>query len=325
MSLQNKIWNKIGIVKLIALANKQRERRAGNSLYTCAIINAKSLPCSEDCKFCVFSKSSTAQVSLYPLKSKEEIKEKAEISQRMGAMRFSIVITGRKASRKEIEKICEAIQYIKREVKGIRLCASLGVVDRSELLLLKQAGLDRYHCNLETSERFFPYICRTHTFADKLRTIEWAKEVGLEVCSGILMGMGEREDDRIEVARTLNRLQVHGIPFNVLLPRQGTPLASLSPVSLAEVLKTVSIFRLICKDKQLILACRSTIKPELLPLLFMAGMNGLMIGDLLTIKGNPEQDRSLLERIEQIWKEETEEEKVFSLTRFLPSEQVVVA
>jgi len=283
--------------ELIFHANSIRKEK-GLSLDICSIMPAKSGGCPEDCKFCAQSGHYKTDILRYPLKSKREILERAKYAKKIGAKRFCIVISGRKPTNKELGKIAEAIS----EIKGILPCASLGRLDKHSLLILKDAGLKRYHHNVETSEKFFPNIVTTYPFKEKIRTIEYAKEVGLETCSGCIIGLGEGWNDRLAIANLLKSLDVSSIPINVLIPIKNTPLEGTPPISAIDVIRTITIFRIILKDKTIKLAAgRETLgRFELLG--FLAGANGMIIGGYLTVKGREvEEDKRLIREIEMLW------------------------
>jgi biotin synthase len=240
-------------------------------------------------------------VAEYPLKERDEMKEKALFAKEIGAERFGIVTSGGSLSPKEIDAICEAISEIEREIS---VCASLGRLDRAQLSALRSAGLKRYHHNIETSERNFPNVVTTHTFKDRLSTIEAAKEVGLEVCSGGIVGIGESWQDRLDMANLLKRLNVDSVPINFLIPIKGTPYEGLSQISPADAIRTVAIFRMVVKDTTIKVAAGRESLGDFQAMLFMAGANGMIIGGYLTVRGrNLQDDRRLIEEIEKIWYE----------------------
>ncbi|MEW6680257.1 MAG: biotin synthase BioB [bacterium] len=282
--------------ELICLANSFRK---GLSLDLCSIMNAKSGMCPEDCKFCAQSSHYKTGILRYPLKSKNEILERAEFAKSIGTKRFGIVTSGRKPTNKELEAIADAIS----EIKGILCCASLGRLDKPSLLALKDAGLKRFHHNIETSEKFFPNIVTTYPFSEKIRTIEYAKEIGLEVCSGCIIGMGESWEDRLNIANLLKSLGVNSVPINVLIPIKNTAFEKISPISPIDVIKTIAIFRIILQDKTIkIGAGRENLgRAELLA--FLAGANGMIIGGYLTIKGREiSEDQQLISEIKALFK-----------------------
>ena len=238
----------------------------------------------------------------YPLKKKEEILEAAKRAQDIGAERFDIVTSGQTLSKEELGIICDTIAEIIAKV-GIKMCASLGSLDEEAFRLLKQAGLSRYHHNIETSPNYFPKIVTTHTFQDRINTIIAAQKIGLQVCSGGIIGMGETLNDRIEMALCLKELNVDSVPINILVPIKGTPLETQEAFSCTEAIKTIALFRLILKDKIIkIAAGRESILKDFQALAFMAGANGMLIGGYLTIRGRDvEEDKRLIKEVENLW------------------------
>jgi len=290
------------LVELIALADKARRESAGNKLELCNIMNAKSGLCSEDCKFCSQSARHQTGAQVYALKSKAEMLSAAKQAKEMGADRFDIVTSGDRLSGQELKLIREAVAEITSTL-GIKMCASLGTLKESEFRALKDAGLSRYHHNLETSRRFFSRIVTTHTFDDRINTIKSAKSVGLEVCSGGILGLGETMPDRIELALALKELDVDSVPLNILVPIKGTPLENQPGLSCQEAIRSIAIFRLILKDRIIkIAAGRESLLKDFQALAFLAGANGMLIGGYLTIKGRRvSDDRKLVDEIEKIW------------------------
>jgi len=288
--------------ELISVANKTREDFAGSELELCSIMNAKSGLCAEDCKFCAQSSRHSTGISTYPLKKKEDMLKAAKRAKDIGAERFDIVTSGDRLTKKELNIIADAISEITKKI-SIKMCASLGSLAQEELLLLKKAGLSRYHHNLETSPKYFSQIATTHGFADRLKTIKAAKKCGLEVCSGGIIGMGEALQDRIEMAFWLKELDVDSVPINVLVPIKGTPLEKRNLLSCVEAIRTIALFRIILKNKIIkIAAGRESILKDFQSLAFMAGANGMLIGGYLTIKGRSvDEDWRLVEEIRSLW------------------------
>jgi biotin synthase len=280
----------------LAEAGRVRERRCGRQVSFCVIINAKSGMCSEDCAFCSQSARAASQVPHYPLLSREELVDAAEQAAAAGASRFSLVTAGRGLlSSRDQSAFLGAVAAIKAAVP-IRVCASLGIVDRGFLGELKAAGLYRFHHNLESAESFFPSICTTHSFAERVATIEAAKAAGLSVCAGGIFGLGETLAQRWEMAQALKNLSVDAIPLNFLHPLPGTPLAQRPMLAPLEALKIVMAFRLFFPERSLIICGgRQMTLRSLAPLLFAAGADALMTGDYLTTKGRmPDEDRQML-------------------------------
>ncbi len=270
--------------ELFCLASGLRETFRGRKVDLCSIVNAKSGACSEDCSYCAQSARYPTEVEVYPLLPKERILEAALSAKENGAKRFCVVTSGRKPTPKELDRIAEAIGEIK--AIGLLPCATLGILTRQELQLLKDAGLYRYHHNLETSERFFPQVCTTHSYRDKISTIEAAREVGLSVCSGGIFGLGETWQDRIDMAFTLKDLQVDSVPINFLIPIKGTPMEARKKLHPFEALRIVAVYRLVLPDRQIrICGGRLQTLGPFNSMVFMAGADGLLIGNYLTQRG----------------------------------------
>jgi len=293
---------KLPLPKLLSLADKTRKDYLGSKLELCSIINAKSGYCGEDCKFCAQSTRHSADISTYPLRRKEEILKAAKKAKDIGAESFGIVTSGNRLNSKELEEVALAVSKIKKDV-GLIICASLGALKEEELKKLKEAGLTRYHHNIETSRRFYKEIVSTHDFGERVNTVRVAKEVGLEICSGGIIGMGETWQDRIDMALLLKELDVYSVPINILVPIKGTSLENLKPISCKDVIRTLCIFRVILKDKLIkIAAGRESALGDFQGLGFMAGANGMLIGGYLTIKGRDiKADYKLIEEIKKLW------------------------
>lgn len=273
------------ILDLISAANRITRHFRGDRLEICSIVNAKSGNCSEDCSFCAQSSRYKTGAKIYPMAAPREILDQALAMERWGAKRFSLVTSGKGISDRDLEAVLVTLDLLKRNT-GLQLCASLGIIDENKALLLKQAGLTMYHHNLEAAPSFFSQICSTHTYEDRVSTILAARKAGIGVCSGGIIGLGESPLQRVELAFEIRRLGVESIPVNFLSPIRGTPLEdSKSPLPLI-CLQTLAIFRLIM-PKSVIRLCggRKDGLRELQALAFMAGADGVMIGDYLTTRG----------------------------------------
>lgn len=270
---------------LMAAAAEITEKFKGREIILCGITNAKSGRCSEDCTFCAQSAHYQTNVPSFPLKTAKQIIMEAGQAASNGAEFFGIVTSGKSLkTKKEWSEIYKAIQGVREA--GLHPCASLGMIDRGQATALKDAGLFRYHHNLETAGSFFPNICTTHDYEEDVATIRNAKNAGLSVCAGALIGMGETISHRIELAETLRKLNVDSIPLNILNPIKGTPLSHMKPLPPMEILMTIAIFRLMMPDKDIKL-CGGKEKNlrQLLPLGILSGANSLMTGNYLTTTG----------------------------------------
>lgn len=290
---------------LISQANNVRRKSIGKHIETCGIINAKSGRCSEDCKFCAQSAHYFTNVQEYSLKDKEKIVEAARQVKNNGARRFGIVTSGRRLVLQEIKVIADAIQTIQDDV-GILPCASLGALSEEFFTILKNAGLTRYHHNIETSERFYPSIVSTHDYSERVNTIKRAKKMELEVCSGGILGMGETWQDRLDMASLLKELEVDSVPLNFLVPVKGTPLENVRALSPLEAIRIIAIFRIILENTIIkVAAGRESVLKDFQVSMYTAGANGMMVGGYLTIKGQSlEEDQALVSKVQKLWNEE---------------------
>ena len=271
--------------ELTKCADEIREHFCGNKFDLCSIINAKSAKCSEDCKYCAQAACYNTSVEEYPLLSEEEILDAAKENEKKGVLRFSLVTSGRKPTQKDLDKICKIIERIKNEC-NISVCASLGLLNKEELSKLKEAGLTRIHNNLESSENYFKKVCTTHTTQDKIRTIKYAQEIGLEVCSGGICGLGESWEDRIDLALMLRKLKVMSIPVNFLCAIKGTPYENNELLSPETILRICAIFRFINPKAFIRLAGGRYLTKDNGEKCLKAGINSLITGDMLTTTGS---------------------------------------
>jgi biotin synthase len=295
-------WRALSCSALMALALRTKLANRGRQFSLCSIINAKSGQCSEDCSFCVQSAHFRTGAPVYPLLSKEKVLAAAWTAKNSGAGHFSLVTSGRGLGGRDLEQVAGIIEAIRQEV-GIAVCASLGILGPQDFAMLKEAGMSRYHHNLETSESFFPRIVTTHTFAERVDTILTAKAAGIEVCAGGIFGLGETEDDRLSMALTLRSLEVDSLPINILIPLPGTPLADHPPLSVPAILRSIALYRLLLPGIPIRLAAgRETALQDFLSSAFMAGADGMMIGGYLTEKGRlPEMDLCFVRMIRELW------------------------
>jgi biotin synthase len=270
---------------VLAAASEIREHYKGKKISLCAIVNAKSGLCPEDCRFCAQSAHHTTEAPVHALLPSASIVEKARQAKEDGAHFFGIVTSGTTVDDKgEWQEICRAVDGIKEY--DIKPCGSLGMLSVEKARGLKECGLFRYHHNLETARSFFDQICTTHDYDEDIATVRAAKDAGLSVCSGGIIGLGENMEQRIELALTLRDLDVDSVPINILNPIAGTPLADTPQLRPAEILATIAIFRFILPDKDIKLCGgKERNLRQLLPLGVIAGCNSLMTGNYLTTTG----------------------------------------
>ncbi len=280
---------------LFAGADLIRRHFFDQTVHLCTICNAKSGRCSEDCRYCAQSAHYEGDAPVYPLRPREELVADGERAAVSPISRYALVTSGRRLPKQEIPRIAEAMGDLSD--KNIGLCASLGILDRDDLVQLKKAGLTRYHHNLETSASLFPSICTTHTYEERVATIKAAQEAGLSGCSGGMFGLGETDEQALELALALRDLQVDAVPMNFLIPITGTPLEDTPLQTPLRCLKLIALFRF-ALPRQDILVCggRMASLHELHPMIFQAGASGIMTGNYLTRQGRRlEEDLKLLE------------------------------
>lgn len=280
---------KYDIEILAKYANDLREYFSGKKFDICSIVNGKSGKCSENCKFCAQSIYHKTNINVYELLTKSEFIKDAQYHYDKKVKRYSIVTSGKRLSKEEVEDVCKSYLAIKKNV-GIKTCASHGLLDEEDMKKLKKAGVERYHNNLETSRKYFGEICSTHTFEDKIQTIKAAQNAGLEVCSGGIFGLGESEEDRIDMAFELRDLNIKSIPLNMLNYIEGTRINHKNKITEVEFLKAVAIYRFINPDAQIRLAGGRNLLTDFGKVAFQSGANATITGDLLTTCGNGIED-----------------------------------
>ena len=283
--------------ELCTVANEIRKKLCADKFDICTIINAKSGRCPENCKFCAQSSHYKTGIEEYPLLSADEICEKAAHDGSHGALHYGIVTAGKTLTDEDVDVICNAIKQIKSKT-DVAVCASLGLLTEEQYRKLKAAGLVRIHNNLETSENYFPKICTTHKFSDKVKAIKAAQKAGLEVCSGGIMGIGESVEDRIDLAFSLRELGVKSVPVNMLNPVAGTPLEKNEKLTQDELLRIIAVYRFILPDAFIRLAAGRGLLKDKGKSCFLSGANASISGDMLTIAGiSIKSDVKMLEEL----------------------------
>ncbi|MEN8906359.1 MAG: biotin synthase BioB [Clostridiales bacterium] len=297
-----KVLLSIDLDDLFNIAEDIRKQFFKNKVELCGIINAKSGLCSENCRYCAQSVHYNTNVDNYPLLDKDTILEKAKKTEETGVKCFSIVTSGNSLSSDEFKNVYDVFKVLRRETDLV-LAASLGSISYIQAFTLRQIGVTRYHHNIETSKSFYPKICSTHTYEDRIKTIRNVKCAGFEVCSGGIIGMGESELERLEMAIELKNLKVNSIPINILNPIKGTPLENVKKLSSEEILKTISIFRIINPKAYIRLAAGRSQLNDKQEASFKAGINGIMIGNFLTTLGNDIlEDKKMLNELGYVFK-----------------------
>ncbi|HWQ71136.1 MAG TPA: biotin synthase BioB [Desulfitobacteriaceae bacterium] len=270
---------------LFAAAGRIRDLRAGKKVDLCSIINAKSGKCPENCKYCAQSAHHQTGAEVYDLLDEETILERARKMEVEGAHRFSLITSGRGISEQELVNVLAIYKRLARETK-LKLCASLGIITEDTARRLKEVGVSHYHHNLETSESYFPQICTTHSYQDRINTIKACQAADLDVCSGGIISMGETMNQRLEMAFTLRDLNIRSVPINILNPIAGTALEKETVLPPMEILQTLAIFRFILPEASLRFAGgRENALGDLQSLGYLAGMNAALVGSYLTTPG----------------------------------------
>jgi len=278
------------IVDLAAVANRVREEFNGNRIDLCSLLNAKSGRCSEDCAFCAQSAHYRTEAPAYPLMNADQMVREAKEAQQSKVGRFCLISSGRQLDDKEFQIILSSLDRIRKETP-FDLDCSLGTLSEERATSLKRVGVTRYNHNLETAESHFSKICTTHSFQDRVRTIEVLKRQGFSICCGGIIGLGESPQQRLELAFSLRQLGIDCIPFNILNPRPGTPLENSEPVAPMEIIKTIALFRLIIPRGTIKIAGgREANLRDLQSLALLAGANGLIVGNYLTTPGRIAED-----------------------------------
>lgn len=278
--------------ELFATADQLRRDLHNDNLDLCSIINAKSGKCSEDCRFCAQSSWYDVAIETYDTVDYQFALDQAKENEAHGVRRFSLVTAGRAVSNSQLEDFGRIYRQLAEETE-LSFCASMGLLTKEKAEKLKSFGVSRYHCNLETCRSFFPQVCTTHTWEEKVESIRCAQEAGLEVCSGGIIGMGETLRHRLELAFELRELGILSIPLNILTPIPHTPFASLQPIALSEVLVCVAMFRFVNPRAVIRLAGGRGLLGEEQARCFTSGANGAIVGNYLTTLG-----KSLTEDLE---------------------------
>lgn len=286
------------LAELREAADEIRKMMCGNGFDLCTIVNGKCGKCSEDCKYCAQSAHyHTACSETYPLLSAEELFEGARYNGARGVLRYSIVTSGKRLSNREVDQVCESIRRIKEET-NIEVCVSFGLLDEMQFRKIKAAGASRVHCNLESSARYFPEVCTTHTYEEKIKTLKAARRAGLSICSGGILGLGETMEDRIDIVLTARELGVKSIPVNLLNPIPGTPYEKNRPLTNEEACRCVAVFRFLIPDASIRLAGGRGLVGDKGEACFRSGANAAISGDMLTTAGiTVETDMELIKRL----------------------------
>lgn len=273
--------------KLVSIAEKVTKENFKNEVEVCSIISAKTGKCGENCKYCSQSVHNHAEIHCHPLLDVEEVRQAALKAKENGASRFCIVTSGRSESGDDFKKILEMIKAV-ASIEGIHCCASLGLLNEEQIKQIKEAGVERFNHNINTSKNYHKNICTTHDYEDRINTVKMITKNGIEACSGVILGMGETREDRIDMALVLKELNPKTVPINVLNPIKDTPLEGFEDkITEEEVIRTICIFRIVLPEAILRYAGgrKTRLSKEMQELGLRAGINGILAGDYLTTAG----------------------------------------
>jgi len=280
--------------ELTTIANRYRREYFDQNLDYCSIINAKSGKCSEDCRFCAQSVHYNTGVQEYSYLKPEKILHLAHQMENKGVGHFSMVTSGKAVTNSLLKQLLPIYKLLKKETT-LKLCASHGLLNEAQAFALKEAGVNRYHHNLESSRSYYNKICTTHHFDERVATVKAAKTAGMEVCSGGIIGLGENVAQRIELAMEINQLNVDSIPLNFLMPVAGTPMADTKKLDITDILKILAIFRIINPSTEIRIAGGRQLLIGYEKEMLKAGISGLMVGNYLTTNGiDTEVDLNLM-------------------------------
>ncbi len=296
------LWNK-PLDELIEISSSITKANFTNEIESCSILSAKTGACSENCKYCAQSQHNHAEIECHPLLDVETVVKAALSAKENGATRFGIVTSGKAPTKKEFETLLEMIRAVSA-IDGLECCLSLGILSEEQVIQIKEAGVTRFNHNINTSERYYSEICSTHKFEDRLNTVKLLRKHGIDVCCGVILGMGETVEDRIDMAFTLREVKPATVPINVLNPIKGTPLENyIDKISEEDILKSICLFRMILPHTLLKYAGGRTLRlsRENQKLGLIAGINSMMVGNYLTTKGSDmEDDRKMLKEVDLV-------------------------
>ena len=289
--------------ELIEISSKITSENFDNTVEACSIISAKTGECSENCKYCAQSKHNHAEIECHPLMDVETVKKAALSAKENGATRFCIVTSGRVPVGEDFENILKMIREV-ASIDGLHCCASLGLLSEEQIKRIKEAGVERYNHNINTSKNYHSKICTTHNFEDRVKTVKMIQKHGIEACCGVIIGMGETREDRVDMALSLKEINPKTVPINFLNPIKGTALEGYEDkIDEEEILKTICIFRIALPKALLRYAGgRTTRLSEYNQALgIKAGINSLLVGNYLTTTGSKaEEDKEMLKELDMV-------------------------
>lgn len=266
-----------------------------NEIQTSTLVNIKSGGCAEDCAYCSQSARNQSDIEKQQMLEVQEVLEQALVAKERGATRLCMGAAWRNPTKKDFPRVLEMVRVVK--ALGLETCLTLGMLNDEQVAQLKEAGLDYYNHNLDTSEAFYPKIITTRNYQDRLDTIDKVQQAGINVCSGGIIGMGEQHQDRAELLRTFATMRIHpnSVPINLLVPIEGTPLAHMKgQTDSFEFIRVIATARILMPQSYIRLSAgRMSLTDEAQALCFMAGANSIFYGDRLLTTDNPESDHDL--------------------------------
>jgi biotin synthase len=268
----------------LAAAYRVRRHHWGNRVRLHFLLNAQSGLCPEDCGYCSQSKVSSAEIEKYPMLAREKILDAADRAARLKAGTFCMVISGRTPGGRVFEKVLDAVREVKAR-HDLRVCACLGLLSEEQAVALKEAGVTQVNHNLNTSRRYTPEVVSTHTFDDRVTTVEHVKAAGLKTCSGGIVGMGESDDDVIDLAMSLRELEVRSVPVNFLIPVPGTPFAQVRALDPRRCLRVLCLYRFLLPSQEIRIAGGREVHLRSMQVMGLYPANSIFIGDYLTTQG----------------------------------------
>ncbi len=288
------LYNK-DLDELLAISSKYMS----DNIEFCSLVNARNGKCSQNCKYCAQSSHYRTDIEDYPLISVEEAQKAALESKSHGAFRFAVVTSGKSPDEEDFNKVLDLIKGV-NEIDGIRSCASIGILTEEQARALADSGLKRFHHNINTSESYYPSVCTTHSWQDRLNTCKLVKKYGMELCCGVILGMGESVEQRVEMALELSEIEPDSIPINILMPIEGTPFEGyLDKIDEENILRTLAIFK-IANPKSVLRFCggRMRLSEENQELALKTCVEGILTGNYLTTTGKkPEEDVIMVKKL----------------------------
>lgn len=276
------------VLAILDAAFRVRRTHFGKSVQLYYLKNAKSGLCPEDCSYCSQAKGSEAEIEKYVMLNEEKLMEAAKNAFNSNARTYCIVASGRGPTNREVDHVCNVVKKVKQEY-GLHICACLGLLKPDQAVKLKEAGVDRINHNLNTSERFHDEIVSTHTFQDRLDTLTTARDVGLELCAGMIVGMGEKDDDIVDVAMKLSEMNVASIPVNFLIPIEGAQMGRPVDLDPRYCLKVLAMFRLTNPSTELRIAGGREVNLRSMQAMGLYAANSMFVSDYLTTPGQAAQ------------------------------------